>query len=85
MVGDRFEYTLAELGATWRDEDMSFTLRYYIVRDRADKEFRLQMLIPADRVDKFAADQHAYFQALDKKRSPKYDAAVIPHTFTQAA
>lgn len=85
VVDDHFEYTLTEYGATWRDEDMDFTLHYYRLRNRAGEDFRLQVLLPAEQVREFAADEGAYFQALDKKHSPKHDAANPSYAFNQAA
>ncbi len=80
-VGEGFGDTLTEYGCTWREEDMAFTLRYYKVRDRAGNNRKFEVLIPADTVKDFAAEEHAYFKALEEKRNPKLEAAVTPLHF----
>jgi hypothetical protein len=84
-VGESFEYTLTDYGSTWRDEDMAFTLRYYMVRDRAGNTRKFEVLIPADTVADFVAEEHSYFKALEGQHNPKHEAAATSHILQQAA
>ncbi len=84
-VGDHHEYTLETLIATVHGDYTGFPLRSYELVDRAGKKLVFQMLVPADKLELFIANQHAYFQALEKQHSPKHEAADSPNVLQQAA
>lgn len=75
VVGNHHEYTLRTLIATVHGDYKSFPLRSYEVVDRAGEKLVFEMLVPADQLERFVADQHAYFDALDKRYNPKHEAA----------
>lgn len=85
VVDDRYEYTLTTLIATVHGDDEGFPLRSYEVIDRAGEKHVFEVLIPADMLNDFEADHHAYFAPIKEQRRPKSKAAALPHTLQQAA
>ncbi len=85
-VGNHHEYTLTALVAAVAHGDCtSFPLRSYELVDRTGQKLVFQMLVPADKLKRFVADQYAYFQALEEQYSPKHEAADFPNVLQQAA